>query len=329
MGKNSVDRFVHRRSIVAGLLGILSGALLFGLAEFVGRPEEPVPADKVDTIITFERDQTPLAAAPTVEKKVTGSTSTRKVVLSKAAERTCTRNLPEKTSTTTESTTTSDSRIRTATTVEVKTTEKYTRGSRKKVVKTRTRTTVITTTFRKASTGKQGGGMAAGGCASLGNPSVRYFSVYSLAPGMKSHILNAFDSLGFQVVVDPSLAQGEGGFAARKRTITLAREDSEEIYHELGHFLAFVAGNADDTSGFRSVFQKEKASFRGSRRGVACTDASEFFAECTREYILHPTELLTSCPRAYEAVEAAIGKVTIAQVAKISKTYARVWAGGR
>ncbi len=30
------------------------------------------------------------------------------------------------------------------------------------------------------------------------------------------------------------------------------------LYHELGHFLAFIAGNVDKTSGFQSIYTAEK-----------------------------------------------------------------------
>ena len=63
---------------------------------------------------------------------------------------------------------------------------------------------------------------------------------------MDSRVLNAFTKLGFTVKVDSSVSYS-GHFDARTRTITMKQMD-DTIYHELGHFLAFMAGNMDTGS---------------------------------------------------------------------------------
>ena len=45
--------------------------------------------------------------------------------------------------------------------------------------------------------------------------------------------------------------------------------ENETIYHELGHFLAFVAGNVDRTSDFAAVYNSEKSKFTGINRSYA------------------------------------------------------------
>lgn len=302
-----------RKNIVAGLLGILSGALLFGLTEYIRQPNLPVHVDQLDHDI--QREETPLGAAPVVEKTTTSTSSTRKVSLGKASSKSYTKNLPDKVTTSTKTSGNADSSVKTVTTVEVKTSEKYTKGSRQKVVRTRTKTTVVTTTTRKETENE-----------TSQNTATRTTSVRSEAPKMPSHILGAFETLGFRLVIDPSYKQGDGAFNARTRTITMKEANSPHVYHELGHFVSFAAGNIDATSAFRAIYQEEKNSFQGIYRGYAVGSSQEFFAECVREYIMHPDELSATCPNAYAAVEAAMEKITLSQVASVQKSYGRVWA---
>ena len=88
-------------------------------------------------------------------------------------------------------------------------------------------------------------------------------NVASIAPQMDSRVLNAFTKMGFTVIVDPSVSYA-GYFDGRSRTITLKVED-DTIYHELGHYLAFIAGNVDKNAAFASVYNSEKSKFRGVR----------------------------------------------------------------
>ena len=143
---------------------------------------------------------------------------------------------------------------------------------------------------------------------------------------MDSRILSAYETLGFKIVIDPTFALGEGYFNAKTRSITMTKAKTNHIYHELGHFLGFIAGNADTSSSFKSIYNEEKAKFKGTYRGYAATSCSEFFAECVREYILHKSDLKSWCPKAYAAVEAAMNKITTTQVANIQKTYGKIWA---
>lgn len=71
---------------------------------------------------------------------------------------------------------------------------------------------------------------------------------------MDSKVLNAYKKMGFTVTVDPGVSYA-GYFDARTRSITLQNAD-DTIYHELGHYLAFIAGNVDKSSSFRSCLQQ-------------------------------------------------------------------------
>ena len=140
---------------------------------------------------------------------------------------------------------------------------------------------------------------------------------------MDSRVLNAYTKMGFTVTVDPSVSYA-GHFDAKTRMITLQCEDST-IYHELGHFLAFVAGNVDTTSTFEAVYNSEKSKFTGVRKAYATQNASEYFAESVLNYVENPSALKSQRPQTYEAIVNALSKVTDAQITKIMNVYKVVW----
>ena len=144
-------------------------------------------------------------------------------------------------------------------------------------------------------------------------------NVASIAPQMDSRVLNAFTKMGFTVIVDPSVSYA-GYFDGRSRTITLKVED-DTIYHELGHYLAFIAGNVDKNAAFASVYYSEKSKFTGVRKAYATQNASEYFAESVLEYTENPSVLKAQRPQTYEAITNALSKVTDAQVNKIMNVY--------
>ena len=140
---------------------------------------------------------------------------------------------------------------------------------------------------------------------------------------MDSRVLNAFTKMGFTVIVDPSVSYARY-FDGRSRTITLKVED-DTIYHELGHYLAFIAGNVDKNAAFASVYNSEKSKFTGVRKAYATQNASEYFAESVLEYTENPSVLKAQRPQTYEAITNALSKVTDAQVNKIMNVYKVIW----
>ena len=111
---------------------------------------------------------------------------------------------------------------------------------------------------------------------------------------MDSRVLNAYARMGFTVTVDPNAAYA-GHFDARSRSITIQEAD-ETIYHELGHFLAFIAGNVDQSSAFASVYNSEKAKFTGYNKAYATQNAAEYFAESVKDYMLNGAALSQPAP---------------------------------
>ena len=141
---------------------------------------------------------------------------------------------------------------------------------------------------------------------------------------MDGRVLNAYARMGFTVTVDPNAAYA-GHFDARSRSITIQEAD-ETIYHELGHFLAFIAGNVDQSSAFASVYNSEKAKFTGYNKAYATQNAAEYFAESVKDYMLNGAALSSQRPNTYKAIQSALNTVTTARADVILKAYSSIWS---
>ena len=108
------------------------------------------------------------------------------------------------------------------------------------------------------------------------------------------------------------------------RSITLRKADNT-IYHELGHYLAFIAGNVDVSDDFKKIYNSEKSKFPGVHKMYAVSNSSEYFAECMREYINNPAPLEKKCPKSYAAIEKAMDRITDKRVNGLMEIYAAVW----
>lgn len=257
---------------------------------------------ELETIL--EEEDTPLAAAPKVTTKTTKSTKTTKktVKLSKAATKTYTSKLPNKTKKTTKTvkknaTTT----VKTDTAVLTEVTEKYTKASKNKAVTTKVTTTVKTTTTVKA--------------AVQTSNTVTTTTVEKSASKMNAKIRDAWTKMGFTIVIDPSVSYS-GYFNARDKKMTL-RADDDTIYHEMGHFLGFMAGNYDTSSKFQAVYKEESGKYKGFNKAYVTQNASEYFAEALRDYTLNGSALKSERPKTYASIEEAISKLTSAQITKM------------
>lgn len=142
-------------------------------------------------------------------------------------------------------------------------------------------------------------------------------------PKADEKVLSAFEKLGFHLKFDCTVSYA-GYFEARTKSITLSDND-DTIYHELGHFLAFISGNTDKNETFKTIYESEKNLFTGVRKAYATQNASEYFAESYRDYVLEPARLKKERPKTYKAIQTALGKVTDAQIEKIKKAYAVIW----
>lgn len=313
---------MKKRRVAAGLTAIVLAVAVGSVAVVQQKsqiPELPVYTDpEMETNI--EEEETPLADKPVVKTTTSKKTTTKKVKMKKAAAKTYTKELPATSTTSKKTAQTSSASVVTQTTVVKKIEEKYTKKSKVKVVTTVATTTVTTTTTAKAgaSTGVNSATTANNNSGVTGT-----VEVGQLAPKEDSRVLTAYRTLGFKVNVDPSVSYS-GYFNARNRQITL-KKVNETIYHELGHFIAFIAGNVDTTSEFKTIYNQEKSLYTAYNKAYVTQNSSEYFAESAKEYVLNPGALKAARPKTYEAVRSAVESITDERIAKIQKYYGAIW----
>lgn len=302
-----------RAGAVAAAVAVVIGSV--GVYEIAQVPE--LPAYTADPIVevTIEEEEVPLAAKSTTTTKTSTKKSTKKTTLKKKSTKTYCKNLPTTSKTTTKTSKSSTKTVKKQTTVKTSVKENYYKNKKYKNVTTTTVTTVKTTTtpVTKKTTS-----------ASTTTTVAKYeVNVEKIAPKMNANVLQAFNTLGFKVYIDGSVNYS-GYFDAKNRAITLKAED-DTIYHELGHFLAFISGNTDTTANFKNIYSAEKNKYTGTNKAYVIQSSSEYFAESVRDYILTPSSLKSARPKTYAAVTDALGKVTTAQVNKLRLVYAAVW----
>lgn len=331
MKKRIADLFTNKKAAVG--ITALALAVVIGVAgiwQSTSVPELPEHVDaEIVASVSLEEEEPPLASAPKTTTKTTKKTTKKNVKLSKASTKTYTKTLPTTTKTSTKTTKSSTQTVKKQTTVKTAKKEKYTKKSKVKVVTTTVTTTVKTTTTpiaKKTTTttaAKTTAAAAAKTTATTAKKGKYEVSVTKIAPKMDKKVLSAYQTMGFKVYVDSSVSYA-GYFNAKDRSITL-REESDNIYHELGHFLAFVSGNTDLTSAFKATYSKEMGKYTGYNKAYVVQSSSEYYAESVRDYTLGASSLKASRPDTYAAITTSLSKVTDAQISKLMKLYAAVW----
>jgi hypothetical protein len=340
MKGKKITEWLANKKVVSSCAAIALAAVIGGVSLFSGAGETPEFPSYTDPIMetSIIEDETPLASQPKTTVKTTSSTkTTRKTVkLKKASKKSYTKKLKTKTKVTNKTNKSGNTTVDTKTTVVTKATAKYTKKSKKKVVTSKITTTVQTTTTQQVSianetavsTTSSGTSVAqATAAASSSQNQSKYeanvANVASVAGKMDNRVIAAYQQLGFKIVVDPSVNYS-GYFDARSRSITMKQID-DSVYHELGHFLAFIAGNVDKTASFQSIFAAEKANVTAFNKAYVTQNASEYFAESVKDYILNNASLKSTRPQTYAAVQNALNQITDAQIAKIQKIYGAFW----
>lgn len=323
----NLKNFFMKKKIAAGCIAAAALITAGSFAMVWQDSQVPELPNYTDPVVeqTIEDDDTPLASQPKVTTKTTKRSKTTKknIKLKAAATKTYTKKLPTTKKTTNKTTKKNQTTtIKTTTTVQTDTSRKYTKKS-KNVVQTQKVTTTVQTTTTVVAAASTTVNATTAGSTTAKKEKYTVSNVASIAPQMDSRVLNAFTKMGFTVIVDPSVSYA-GYFDGRSRTITLKVED-DTIYHELGHYLAFIAGNVDKNAAFASVYNSEKSKFTGVRKAYATQNASEYFAESVLEYTENPSVLKAQRPQTYEAITNALSKVTDAQVNKIMNVYKVIW----
>ena len=313
MKNQKMKETLRQISKKAGAL-VLATAIVLGGGTYVYNQQNPVPElvtyiDE-DSVVQIQEDETPLAS-PQVTKSTKTTKSTKKISLKSAASKTYAR----KGKTTTKKKTTKIKSAKKTVTTETVTvtsiTNNYKKGSKINTQVTTVKTTVtkttVTNTAEPVTTPVTNGTVA----------------VTQIAPAADKRVLNAFQKLGFQVVIQSNVPYS-GLCDAETRTITLKQAD-ETVYHELGHFLAFVAGNIDTSAAFQQIFQNEKSKYTAYDKGYVLQNSAEYFAQSFWDYTKNPAALKASRPQTYAAIQQALSRVTDAQVANLLRVYRAVW----
>ena len=313
MKNQKMKETLRQISKKAGAL-VLATAIVLGGGTYVYNQQNPVPElvtyiDE-DSVVQIQEDETPLAS-PKVTKSTKTTKSTKKISLKSAASKT----YAQKGKTTTKKKTTkTKSAKKTVTTVTVTVTSitnNYKKGSKINTQVTTVKTTVTKTTVTNT---------AAPVTTPVTDGTV---AVTQIAPAADKRVLNAFQKLGFQVIIQSDVPYS-GLCDAETRTITLKQAD-ETVYHELGHFLAFVAGNIDTSAAFQQIFQNEKSKYTAYDKGYVLQNSAEYFAQSFWDYTKNPAALKASRPQTYAAIQQALSRVTDAQVANLLRVYRAVW----
>lgn len=104
-------------------------------------------------------------------------------------------------------------------------------------------------------------------------------TITKIAGRAQTNVKKAIKALNFSIVVDP---QSSNSCDGATRSIVLSEYSDSYVYHEIGHFLAYVSGNMDKTSEFNSIYNSEKGNYTGDMKRIS--NVSEYFAQSYEEY---------------------------------------------
>lgn len=253
--------------------------------------------------------------------RTTTRTSTRRIAMSSKAR---TSKTTAKTTTRKNTKNSQKNNVKTTTVTTVRTTVQNSikRNSRIKTVRTTVKTNAKTTTTKVAA--KKASSTAAKAASSSSQNTSKSLSINSLAPKASASVRSAFTKLGFTVKVNSSVNY-TGYFNAVDQSITLKKQGNDSIYHELGHFVAFVSGNTDKKAEFQAIYKAEKSKYKEADKAYVTSSASEYFAESYRNYIENAKALKASRPQTYAYIVKALSNITNSQVSKIAAAYAPIW----
>lgn len=135
-------------------------------------------------------------------------------------------------------------------------------------------------------------------------------SIDSVSSTVDPMIIKAFKEFGGRVSVNTKVSYA-GRFSAKDMTITLRSGNRDYLLHELGHFAAFLAYNADKGSEFASIYNSEKGKYQGSNKSYVTADAAEYFAESFKEYYTGKSALKSQRPKTYAFIEKTINSIGV------------------
>lgn len=291
--------------------------------------------DTEDGSIVIPEEEVPLATKPTVKVKKTTRRKVKKSRLKKKAKKTAKRTKRSKKSKTIKKEN-SKKKVATATTVLTTVVSATKKNSKVKTVTTTVETTVKTTTTNKpkrssseaaASANTVTANTAASAAQSTSSDEMQVVSnvtVRSMAPRADANVLNAFENLEFKIEINPTSSYS-GYFSVKAHNIILKKSSGDTIYHELGHFVGWLAGNVDTSSEFVAIYNKEKSALQSANYQYLTKSSAEYFAESYKDYVLSPQNLQSSRPETYEFVKNAVSRITDARVTNIKSAYMKAY----
>ena len=151
-------------------------------------------------------------------------------------------------------------------------------------------------------------------------------SLRSSAPKAHANVIRAFEILNFKATYDPSSSLA-GRFAAAEQSITIKSYSVDTLYHEIGHFVAFVSGNKDRSPEWNGIYNSERSKYVNTGRNTSYVTGSaiEYFAESYRDLVVKPNELQKERPQTYEYLCNAVAVITEARAQQIKEAYAVIW----
>ena len=284
--------------------------------------------DTEDGSIVIPQEEVPLATKPTVKTTKKTKRTVKKSKLKKKATKTAKTTKRSKKSKTVKKEN-SKQKVTTNTTVKTTVVSATKKSSDIKTVTTTIETTVKTTTTNKPNTTSKATTASTSSAAATATSNdamqtVTSLDVRAMAPKADAVVLNAFENLGFKIEVNPS-AGYSGYFSVQAHNITLKMSSGDTIYHELGHFVGWLAGNVDTSSEFMTIYNNEKGALQSANARYLTQNSSEYFAESYKEYILSPQNLQSTRPQTYAFVKNAVSKITAARVAAIKAAYTKAY----
>ena len=291
--------------------------------------------DTEDGSIVIPEEEVPLATKPTVKVKKTTRRKVKKSRLKKKAKKTAKSTKRSKKSKTVKREN-SKKKVATATTVLTTVVSATKKNSKVKTVTTTVETTVKTTTTNKpkkssseaaASANTVTANTAASAAQSTSSDErqvVSNVTVRSMAPRADANVLNAFENLEFKIEINPTSSYS-GYFSVKAHNIILKKSSGDTIYHELGHFVGWLAGNVDTSSEFVAIYNKEKSALQSANYQYLTKSSAEYFAESYKDYVLSPQNLQSSRPQTYEFVKNAVSRITDARVTNIKSAYMKAY----
>lgn len=286
--------------ICAAFLAALAGGQIFGSSLPANAPEQDKQqvaeaSDVVDDIeddIVVEGDtlipdqDVPLAPSSSSKTKVTTKkthksySKTKKLSKASGSSKTVTRKTTRRQK---KSSVQPAQMVVTDTTTITTEKSKYQRGSYKVKVTTDINQTIKTTTTPKESAKKD---------------------IRKVATKADSKLLSRFVNEGFEYYINTG-CDTVGVFSPSRKRIEL-RYQSDVVYHELGHYLAYTTGKRDLTDEFADIFAAEKKKYTASNKDYVTQNVREYFAESYRDYVTGKSALKKARPKTYKYIQATL-----------------------